>query len=72
MIHVSKSIKAGDEILISYVDNFGVKEKRKELIKGLWNFECDCTACGNAGEDSIKRRKQISSMDDMIYKAIST
>ena len=41
----NKFIKKGDEITILYLSRFKSYEGRTDLIKKIYNFECDCILC---------------------------
>lgn len=40
-----KDIPAGEEITLSYMDDFKGYEERKVFLERNWNFVCDCNAC---------------------------
>jgi SET domain-containing protein len=40
-------IKAGDELLISYIDEDGPLAQRKKQLHEFYSFECTCARCLN-------------------------
>ena len=54
-----KDIPVGEEITISYVDEYRGYEERKKWLEHKWGFVCDCRACDittNFGKASDCRR----------------
>ncbi|KAI0821910.1 hypothetical protein BC628DRAFT_787643 [Trametes gibbosa] len=46
-----RDIAEGEELLISYAEQFVGRDKRRELLKTRFGFECVCVACGATGEE---------------------
>lgn len=40
-----KNIAEGEEITLSYVDEFEPYERRKQILEERWKIVCDCDAC---------------------------
>ena len=40
-----KDIFVGEEITITYIDEYGGYEERKKRLEENWGFKCDCKAC---------------------------
>mmetsp|Transcript_768 Transcript_768/g.925 ORF Transcript_768/g.925 Transcript_768/m.925 type:complete len:303 (-) Transcript_768:1432-2340(-) len=78
MIYASKPIQKGEEITVTYRDNFGSSAERVNELKTFWNFLCDCPACLKGKCDTPefkqkdKRRIQLKKLDSLIYKSISS
>jgi len=60
-LYALRNIKAGEEITKSYVNTLLPREKRKEILRKNYGFECDCQACAaalrpwpNSDENRIK------------------
>lgn len=45
-----KDIVAGEEITLSYVDEFAEYEERTRELRRYWNFLCNCKACDITSE----------------------
>lgn len=44
MVHASRDVQAGEEIMFAYYDALSPLEKRKEVSK-TWGFQCNCKRC---------------------------
>jgi hypothetical protein len=57
-LYALRNIKTGEEITKSYVNTLLPREKRKEILRKNYGFECDCQACTlpwpNSDENRIK------------------
>jgi hypothetical protein len=43
--HAARTIYAGEEITITYVDPLQTRLRRREALKRSWGFECSCILC---------------------------
>ncbi|KAG9228295.1 hypothetical protein BJ875DRAFT_527639 [Amylocarpus encephaloides] len=43
--HAARTIYAGEEITITYIDPLQTREKRLEAIQRSWGFDCACALC---------------------------
>jgi len=67
-IHAIRSIKAGEEITISY-DKGEPQESRRNSLRNAFGFDCSCTLCNlppDAVQASDTRRLQIQILDNAI------
>ncbi|CAN1794272.1 Methyltransferase FGSG_00040 [Linum perenne] len=45
LIHLSKDVKAGEELTSAYFDVLSPLSKRKEMSQTTWGFQCHCKRC---------------------------
>jgi len=50
-IKATRNIKKGEEILISYIDENLQRIERQKLLKGSYQFDCNCQKCNNEKDD---------------------
>lgn len=55
MVHASRDIADGDEILNCYGPNSKLHERkdRKDVLKQQYHFKCDCLSCSGQDEDYV-------------------
>ncbi|KAM0936189.1 putative [histone H3]-lysine(4) N-trimethyltransferase chromatin remodeling SET family [Dioscorea sansibarensis] len=65
IVHASRDVKAGEEIVFAYFDVLAPVKKRKEMSK-RWGFECRCERCRFEEEVLFKEemRKMEVSMEN--------
>jgi hypothetical protein len=60
--HASRTIHAGEEITITYVDPLQTRLTRRKAIKRSWGFDCSCSLCSQSASfvrESNRRIKAI-------------
>jgi hypothetical protein len=41
----TRSIRAGEEITVAYIDNSQPREARRKKLFKMYRFECECERC---------------------------
>lgn len=63
-IHALRDIKAGEEILASYVAlNVVLRDQRREALRENWGFECECEVCGEETGVGEGRRERLAEIE---------
>lgn len=65
--HASRTIYAGEEITITYVDPLQTRLRRRDALKRSWGFECSCNLCLQESvftRESNRRIMQIRKLTD--------
>ncbi|KAI0641483.1 SET domain-containing protein [Trametes meyenii] len=65
----ARDIVTGEELQISYNDTFASRDARRERLKRLFRFDCQCTACSQEGDQlraSDLRRVTLAQLYDEI------
>lgn len=72
-IHATRSIRAGEELLISYYGVDGqdglVRAERQELIMSKMGFHCSCALCGLTGDALARsegRQRRLRAISDAV------
>lgn len=58
--HASRTIYAGEEITITYVDPLQTRLKRRAALQRSWGFECSCNLCLQEGEFARESNRRIT------------
>ena len=66
----NKLIKKGEEITVLYLSTPKYYEARKEFLKDLYNFECNCEMCEKEKNNREKHRNILTQYDEYIIKLI--
>lgn len=61
IVHASRDVKAGEEIVFAYFDVLAPVKKRKEMSK-RWGFECRCERC-RFEEEVFLFKEELRKMD---------
>jgi len=65
-VHATKSIAAGEEVTVSYLEPGMDREERQACLQSKFGFECACALCtltGSALEVSDARQRRIHEID---------
>lgn len=62
MVHVSRNVKAGEEITYAYFDTLVPLEKRKEMSQ-TWGFNCNCNRCKFEEGMSSKSKQELREIE---------
>lgn len=63
--HASRTIYAGEEITITYIDPLQTRLRRRAAIRRSWGFECSCSSCSQEQHfvaESNRRIVQINKL----------
>jgi hypothetical protein len=72
--HATRTIYAGEEITITYVDPLQTRKKRRAAIKRSWGFDCTCSLCMQGSQlvrESNRRVLQIKRLTGLLEEATS-
>ena len=72
--HATRTIYAGEEITITYVDPLQTRKKRRAAIKRSWGFDCSCSLCMQGSQlvrESNRRILQIKKLTSLLEEATS-
>ncbi|KAI0676224.1 SET domain-containing protein [Trametes maxima] len=64
-----RDVAAGEELQITYNDTFASRDARRERLKRLFRFDCQCAACSQEGDQlraSDQRRATLAQLYDEI------
>ena len=53
-VRAIRPIKAGDELFISYIDESGKSDARKQTLKDQYYFDCSCKMCESKEKDDLR------------------
>ena len=59
-IKLNRNVEKGQEITINYNDTRQDVATRREVLKTVYTFDCDCTRCGLDSKQTCSRQKQIN------------
>ncbi|KAF2140619.1 uncharacterized protein K452DRAFT_49096 [Aplosporella prunicola CBS 121167] len=55
VVFAVKDIQVGEELVLSYVDTFHMKDERRSYLRRHFGFHCSCsTCCSNVGDENRK------------------
>jgi hypothetical protein len=63
--HAARTIQAGEEITITYIDPLQTRLRRRKAIKRSWGFDCSCSLCSQEAQfvaESNRRVLQINKL----------
>jgi hypothetical protein len=72
--HASRTIYAGEEITITYIDPLQTRLRRREAIKRSWGFDCSCSLCSASQSfirESNRRVVEINKLTKMLMQVVS-
>ncbi|CAH7672815.1 hypothetical protein BY996DRAFT_8457966 [Phakopsora pachyrhizi] len=65
VVHVTKPIKAGEEIFISYFDSKLPRSDRRSYLRSNYGFECSCKICSKDSESSKESDLRITNINSL-------
>ena len=65
VIHLTRNVRAGEEITISYCDpcHLPTSDERNKQLQTLYHFTCSCPACTTDKAASDRRRAELRNTD---------
>jgi hypothetical protein len=72
--HASRTIYAGEEITITYIDPLQTRLRRRAAIKRSWGFDCSCSLCSaepHFVRESNRRVAEINKLTRILNKLVS-
>ena len=72
IVTANKKIKKGEEITILYLTTPKYYKSRKNLIKNIYNFECDCSLCEIEKQNREEYPEILEKYDEYVTKLINS
>jgi len=72
--HASRTIYAGEEITITYIDPLQTRLRRRAAIKRSWGFDCSCSLCSAEAQfirESNRRVVEINKLTRILNQVVS-
>ncbi|KIO20280.1 hypothetical protein M407DRAFT_245866 [Tulasnella calospora MUT 4182] len=67
-VHALHNIRAGEELLTTYIDSKKPRAERQKYLKENYHFDCDCRVCTLPDEQSKESDRRLSSMTNLYAK----
>ncbi|KAG8892411.1 hypothetical protein FRC01_014183 [Tulasnella sp. 417] len=67
-VHALHNIRAGEELLTTYIDSKKPRAERQKYLKENYHFECDCAVCTLPDEQSKESDRRLSTMANLYVK----
>ncbi|EGG04480.1 uncharacterized protein MELLADRAFT_108480 [Melampsora larici-populina 98AG31] len=68
VVHATKLIEVGEEILISYWDSKRSRSDRQDYLKSNYGFQCTCQTCSLTEEESIQSDQRFLKINQLKAK----
>ncbi|OJD33271.1 set domain-containing protein 5 [Diplodia corticola] len=61
-VHAIREVEEGEELTVAYGDSTRRGAKRREALKRVYGFDCDCVACAGDEEELDGMRRRIKAL----------